>query len=110
MPREQHAMAYDSVRMRVVMFGGFSDSGDPLGDTWEWNGEFWTQVADIGPAARGSHAMAYDAAHGQTIQFGGEVLQLGQATAGGDTWAWDGQAWTQVADTGPAARSGCSMA
>jgi hypothetical protein len=110
MPREQHAMAYDSVRMRTVMFGGFSDSGDPLGDTWEWNGEFWTQVADIGPAARGSHAMAYDAARGQTIQFGGEVLQLGQATAGGDTWAWDGQAWTQVADTGPAARSGCSMA
>ena len=32
--RSFHAMAYDSKRSRVVVFGGFGDSG-ALGDTWE---------------------------------------------------------------------------
>src|SRR5207249_8793717 len=27
-----------------------------------------------------------------------------------DTWSWDGSEWTQVADTGPAARSGHALA
>lgn len=36
-PREQHGMAYDSARKRVVMFGGVGGSaGD---DTWEYIGE-----------------------------------------------------------------------
>ena len=30
-----------------------------MGDTWEWDGRFWIQVADSGPAPRGRHAMAY---------------------------------------------------
>src|SRR6478609_11171120 len=48
-----HAMAYDSVRSRTVLFGGTlfaGDLGGDINDTWEWNGEFWTQIADIGPA------------------------------------------------------------
>lgn len=34
--REQHVMAYDSARRRVVMFGGFRDPGGLGGDTWEY--------------------------------------------------------------------------
>ncbi len=35
--REQHSIAYDSVRERYVLFGGFGVDG-VLGDTWEWDG------------------------------------------------------------------------
>src|ERR1035441_6585189 len=49
--REHHAMAYDSVRGRTVLFGGY-DGSSYLGDTWEWNGANWTQVATTGPSAR----------------------------------------------------------
>src|SRR5262249_29236139 len=50
-PRSYHAMAYDSARARTVMFGGGGSSG-PLGDTLEWNGQSWTLVDTLGPAAR----------------------------------------------------------
>jgi hypothetical protein len=45
-------MCYDSKRGRVVMFGGDSIANGSLGDTWEWDGEYWTQMDDIGPAPR----------------------------------------------------------
>jgi hypothetical protein len=34
-------MAFDVTHGRVVLFGG-----GPLNDTWEWNGDLWTQTAD----------------------------------------------------------------
>ena len=43
-PRVGHAMAYDRVRGRLVLFGGFSESTAPLGDTWEWDGARWTEI------------------------------------------------------------------
>jgi hypothetical protein len=36
--RRIHAMAYDSDRGVVVVFGGNSESGEFLGDTWELSG------------------------------------------------------------------------
>src|SRR5882672_1752112 len=35
-PRSYHAMAYDPVRKRVVMSGGFGGGTYGLGDTWEY--------------------------------------------------------------------------
>ena len=49
-------MAYDSKRGRTVLFGGSAGNVN-LNDTWEWDGQDWTQVADTGPPARGGHAM-----------------------------------------------------
>jgi hypothetical protein len=39
--RSSHGMAYDSVRDRVVLFGGFAGGpgGAPLNDTWVPNRE-----------------------------------------------------------------------
>jgi hypothetical protein len=68
------------------------------GDTWEWDGADWTQVADTGPDARSGHALAFDAERQRAVLFGGEAT--GSALRG-DTWEWDGGDWTQVADTGP---------
>ncbi len=47
--RVSHAMAYDTVRKRVVMFGGHAGfmpgrNGEMFGDTWEWTGGAWERV------------------------------------------------------------------
>ena len=104
-------MAYDIARDRVVLFGGESlVTPGPTGptiyaDTWEWNGEEWTQEEDQGPAARSGHGMIYDAARKQTILFGGTAKETF-----GDTWAWDGQRWKLLIGFGPAARYWHAMA
>jgi hypothetical protein len=39
--RGSPAMGYDSVRKRVVLYGGFEASRNKLDDTWEWDGRQW---------------------------------------------------------------------
>jgi hypothetical protein len=91
--RMAHAMAYDTGRQRIVLFGGFSTVGQSaLGDTWEWDGTTWTQCfPSLSPTARGNHAMAYHGPTQSVILFGGGSPALA------DTWTWDGAAWVQVA-------------
>jgi hypothetical protein len=91
-------MAYDSARGRTVLFGGNFDTY--FGDTWEWDGANWTQVATTGPKRRSFPYMAYDSARRRTVLFGGQNA----TTTFGDTWEWDGANWTQVATTGPEPR------
>ena len=48
--RVSHALAYDSRRRRVVMFGGHAGfmpgrNGEHFGDTWEWTGAAWERVS-----------------------------------------------------------------
>jgi hypothetical protein len=108
-PRGDFAMAYDSARQRTVLFGGATSSGPDatvFGDTWEWDGENWVQVADFGPQPRRSHAMAYDENQARVALFGGAT----KTALLSDTWAWDGETWVQVADTGPPPRSTMAMA
>ena len=38
----RHDMTFDGARGRTVVFGGSNDSGDLVGDTWEWDGTAWT--------------------------------------------------------------------
>jgi hypothetical protein len=107
--RMSPAMAYDTACRRVVMFGGKGQLGTK-NDTWEWDGEYWTEMNDLGPAPRSAHALVYDSLRGKTVCFGGLTQPDNPASAFGDTWEWDGQDWTQVSDTGPAARCFHSMA
>lgn len=101
-PRHAHAMAYDSTRGRVVMFGGsrLTHAGPgSLGDTWEWDGARWREVASMaGPRPRAGHAMVYDGARGRVVMFGG-VNDLGDAFS--ETWEFDGRRWSERA-RGPA--------
>jgi hypothetical protein len=88
-------MTFDSAKSRIVLFGGESASG-LKNDTWEWDGQQWTQQQDIGPSPRKGHAMASSASH--AVLFGG----AGSNSSGlGDTWEWDGEEWTQQQDIGP---------
>lgn len=104
--RSGHAIAWDPDRGRMVLFGGQvvgEQSAQSLGDTWEWDGELWTQVADTGPSPRGAHGMAFDQVSRGILLFGGDSVP-------GETWLWDGADWVQVADTGPSARYGFAVA
>jgi hypothetical protein len=93
------------------MFGGLGlPSASDLDDTWEWDGETWMQVSDIGPPARGGHAMAYDKQRERVVLFGGRVVAGGLDAYFSDTWEWNGQYWTVVCETGPSARYGHAMA
>ena len=89
--RSGHALAYDTTRSRVVLFGGGPVDGDPFGDTWERDGTDWVEVDDVGPPARKGHGMAF--------LFGGVGAESLRGL--GDTWEFDGTEWIQVADFGP---------
>jgi hypothetical protein len=103
--RTGHAIAYDSARGRIVLFGG--ENTAYLRDTWEWDGvaKTWTQTATTGPSARSRHQMAYDSARQVTVLFGGPLTA--------DTWEWDGtaQRWTRRTSTmSPSERHDHAMA
>jgi hypothetical protein len=104
--RCEQAMAYDSARGKVVLFGGWDEDYMCRGDTWEWDGTTWTQVADSGPSPRSGHAMVYDSNRGAVVLFGGYDCDNGHQ---GDTWEWNGQTWSFVTGSGPDPRSGHAM-
>jgi hypothetical protein len=91
-------MAYVSGTGKALLFGGHEPSPTQLlGDTWEWDGEGWTQVADVGPSPRMLAKLVYDSTRNVAVLFGGSSAS-GWAI---DTWEWDGENWTQIEDTGP---------
>lgn len=111
--RNESAMAYDSARGVVVLFGGGQNNNPQTNsDTWEWDGIAWTLRATTGPSARVRHAMAYDSSRGVVVLFGGLDASGGGGAlvAKGDTWEWNGTAWTLRATTGPAARTSHAIA
>ena len=108
-PRVAAAMAYNPMRGRVILFGGasFQPSNNYLGDTWEWDGSSWTQLAMSGasPTPRYAHRMAFDSELSRIVLFGGfdgSILS--------DTWEWDGTTWVKRTVIGPTARASHAMA
>jgi hypothetical protein len=95
-PRSHSAMAYDSSRQRVVLFGGTSDRAAAINsfdDTWEYDGTNWVEVIPIDgvkPAARWAGRMAYDTSRGVMVMVGGKSGPVDFL----DTWEWDGSRWT----------------
>lgn len=105
--RANHTLAWDSLRCRAVLFGGYGGGGY-LGDTWERDGSGWRLRSTTGPTARRAHAAAYDRGRGELVLFGG--LLPGGAGSLGDTWVWDGVQWAQRAVAGPPSRYYHAMA
>ena len=99
-------MAYDEKRERVVLAGGFGQRGSDA-RVWELDGKTWSPVApgetgeSSSPALRTSPRMAFHAKLGQVVLFGGETDRVHSS----DTWAWNGKAWSKIADEGPPGRS-----
>jgi hypothetical protein len=109
--RADHALATDTVRGRVVLFGGIGPAGRStiiLGDTWEWDGTDWIPVAPPqSPSARLGHALAFDPGRARAVLFGG----TDNLATFGDTWEWDGTNWTDRAPAlAPPARTAHALA
>lgn len=98
--RNWPAVAFDTARNVLVIHGGLG-GGTSLDETWEWDGQTWTQHTVPGPGAREGALMAYDESRGKILLFGGSTPDM---DIHADTWAWDGHAWQQVSESGPAPR------
>ena len=111
-PRAGAAMAYDSARHRVTLFGGYGGTAcgatgicSDQGDTWTWDGSGWTAHANPGPPARAVAAFAEDPTARTVVLFGGAFDHSdGTFSTTNDTWTFDGTNWSQQhpADVPPA--------
>jgi hypothetical protein len=110
--RDVHAMAFDSLRGVIVMYGGWGrlrpgDTGiGQLVDTWEWNGDQWSWISDDGRLGVWGHSMAFDTATNRTILFGG----IQGCCPSANTWTWDGLAWERLDTCSPIGRDVAAMA
>ena len=55
-PAPRHAMAYDPVTRRLILFGGFGEHRRSLNDTWAYDpaANAWTELKPCGHAAPGT--------------------------------------------------------
>lgn len=97
-PRAEAAGAWDPLRARLVIVGGYTardGAVEALGDTWEFGDGTWRQfTGKDGPSPRYGALAAYDATVGEVVLFGGNGGL-------GDTWSWNGTRWRQLG-AGPA--------
>ncbi len=105
-PRCMSAMAYDPIRDRVVLHGGWSTEFVDINiyrDTWEFDGITWTQVASGGPQTgwNDGHAMVYDPARQA-------VVMASRVQYGSETNEWRGPAVAPRITQTPVAQSVCA--
>jgi hypothetical protein len=83
-PRYQSAMVYDSMRDRLLLYGGYGTSA--YDDLWSWSPTtaVWTQItipAGTRPAAQYGHRMFYDAKRDRVILIDSfQIWELNPAT------------------------------
>ncbi len=104
--RGQSSLSFDSVRSRLVLFGG-NMNGSQMNDTWEFDGQDWTQVlVNLAPSPRSYAMMGFDAARSRIILFGGNS-DMGLRN---DTWAYDQNGWMEIVSSNrPGPRFGAGM-
>jgi hypothetical protein len=88
--RYDAACVYDDGRGRVVLAGGYAGAAGGMQDTWEYDGNDWTQVLAAGgpPKVTGGYAACSPLLQA-TMYFGGS----GPAATGGsanETWLYTG--------------------
>ncbi len=90
-PRTGAGLAYDPLRGVTVMYGG-TTGGDPIQETWEWNGLSWHRGAD-GPRGAYRPALVFDPGQRLMVAFGGSEQATCQTGVHDETTTWDGQSW-----------------
>ncbi len=116
--RTGYTAVYDSLRNRIIVFGGTTDWQNPLGDVWALtlaDAPTWTQIAPLGtpPAARCGAAAIYDPARDRMVLFGGSVEPGHSGAAFADTWGLSlagTPAWCPLStgESSPSAREAAS--
>ncbi len=90
--RELHAMAYDPVSHRTMLYGGCINY-TCVDDTWVWDGTSWTQLTPAThPSFCPSPGLVYDTARAQMVLFCGYDSSPGGLWS--QIWTWDGTTWT----------------
>jgi hypothetical protein len=101
--RVAQAMAWDSARQRLVLFGGQEnrivyDPSQLFEDTVEWDSAQWlVRTPASHPPGRGMHAMTYDSVRQQVLLVGGSD----GTNWFSDTWSWDGTTWSLRSSLSP---------
>ena len=82
--------AFDKAHGVVVVFG-WGQAGVP--ETWTWDSTNWLrQSSPQSPLVDAQSAMCFDQPTMKLLLFGG----VGAGGVSGETWRWDGNAWTQL--------------
>ncbi len=100
-PRNGAALVYDSVRERMLLFGGSGASGE----TWEFAHEQWREIKPVLVEGRFNSAMAFDSKRNDVIRFGG----WNGNTRVDDTWRFRNESWQRLALAGPEARNHAAL-
>lgn len=99
-PRNDAALAYDSLRGELLAFGGYVGNNTFDSETWIWTAAGgWFRASTVGnPSPRGWQDMAYDPVRDRIVHFGQYLLWNND-----ETWEWSGltRTWTLVSTTPP---------
>jgi hypothetical protein len=96
--RTSARMVFNEESQRLLLFGGLGPLDASLtrrsfGDTWEWTGRQWVQLApQDSPEKRFGHVMVYDTINKRVVLFGGGDDQINY----NDTWFYKERNWTKV--------------
>ncbi len=114
----EHAVAYDTARNRIMVYGGGSGYGG--NDVWTVNltgSPAWTEVAVVGsrPSIRRDATLVYDSVGDRLILFGGYYYDGTNITRYNDVWTLplagpDSLRWNSVTTSGtpPVGRNGAA--
>lgn len=98
-PRDRGGSCFDSVRNRLVVFGGVNSTAST--DTWEWDNTRWYRMSTpVVPPFRYQHAMTFDTVRGVTLMGGGESGAVAPRLT--DYWTWNGVTWAPSPGVVPA--------
>ena len=108
--RQSHAMCYDPVYHKVILFGGYGGVSSHLNDTWvyDYSINMWTELHPTNsPSGRYGAKIVYDQINQRVILFGGRAASIMN-----DTWVYyyGNNTWTKLNTTGsPDTRFGHGM-
>lgn len=89
----------------LVAFGGYTPSGDCVGDLRKWLDGAWTTIDPAGDQVVSESGFVLDRERGRFIAFGGTFAGGKRGT----TWEWNGAAWRSFDGPGPEARTAHGM-
>lgn len=99
-PTARRAAGFACTKMRCVLFGGSTSTGDggELNDAWQWDGSSWTQITFSGPPTqRKSAVWIADVDRDVFDLVGGNA---GSSIVRSDAWELEPTRWIQTANSG----------
>ena len=108
--RYDHAMVFDAVNQRALVYGGAAYNQLTNSEIWAWQGGSW-QLLGTGPFNASRSRAAVCTFGGGLLVHGGATFFVHTPILLGDTWLWQAGTWSQAAPStvGPYVREYSSM-